>query len=167
MKIKSFSFVAFLFAVCLLFAQSASRAAVTTPGWIYSYGSFTQNGASVQTSINVYDYGTYLSNGLYFSSTSGLVKSLPTQVSYVMNGTTCTEAWVSGPGSITRGSVVTNGQITVHVWKGIVGGVNASWVQAELRSIDGNNTLLWATGSTWPAASSAPVRMGSLIRLPL
>ncbi len=167
MKTKTISFTTFLLAVCVLFVQTACQA-YTIPGWVNLGGAFTQNGGSIQCSINVYDYGAYLANGLYFNGAAGLVKSNPTHIVYTMapGATVCNDITLTGTGAISKGGVVISGQIWVHLWRGVVNGVNGNWCEAQLSSNDATPVLLWATGSSWPATGSSPVYMGFTIRLP-
>ena len=168
MQRKSLSFVTILFVLCLLFVQTASKA--LTPGWVYSYGSIIQNNSGVAVYFNVYDYIDHRVNGFTFTGSTGAFKSVNAQVQYNMTGVLCNDVILTGQGTFSSTlagvTTTTGGNYTAHMWKGTVGGVSGTWVQAELWSTDGK-TLLWATGATWPCASSSPMKLaGSILRVP-
>ena len=173
MQRKSLSLFSSLLALTLiLFLQSASKA-YTVPGWIYSYGGFMQNGYYDSVALNIYDHGTYFTGGFSITATTTQVKFTPTSVHYNLSSNgACNDVTLAGTGTFTSivgtTTVTVSGTMNVHLWRGTVNGVTGTWLQSELWSTAPVPVLLWATGSTWPAVSSSPVKLaGCVINVPV
>ena len=166
MRSKSISFLTSTLTLALVFTLMTVARAAGVTGLVYGFGFFTQNGSASTAYIGESVTGNACS-GQAFIALYGVNIKLLQGATATFNS--ASDVDVTGAGTYATGSGATYqtvpGVFHLHVWQGIVGGVNGSWLQSEFTGSDGS--VLFGSGPPTPGAASAPVKLlTTILRAP-